>query len=75
MVMTRFNITIIVIGVLAVTGISAWFFLPKQNLMPAAEVRPVNSDAVNARQQQAKEFFGGKKDYDLKGGQEMQPRW
>lgn len=75
MVTTRFNITIIVIGVLAVAGISAWFFLPEQDLMPAAEVGPVNPDGVDARQQQAKEFFGGKKEYDLKGGQEMRPRW
>lgn len=75
MVTTRLNVMIIVVGILAVAGITAWFFLPKQDFMPAAAIGPLNSDAATPRQQQAKEFFGGNKEYDLKGGQEMRPRW
>ncbi|MEI5682222.1 entry exclusion protein TrbK [Mesorhizobium sp. CCNWLW179-1] len=68
----RSSLLIFVVG--CIVGFSAgaitWaVMLPERS---APTITP-SSDAE--RQKRAKEFFGGKREYDLEGGQEMRPRW
>lgn len=73
--MPKLKIMILVLCIAAIGGTATWLLLPTTEVTASPGIAPANSDAGGARQQQAKEFFGGKKEYDLKGGQEMRPRW
>jgi Ti type entry exclusion protein TrbK len=67
---------LIIFGVAVAAGGGVWLCVqPGQSRQGAtggaASSSPLNDDA----RKRAETFFGGKKDYDLTGGQEMKPRW
>jgi Ti type entry exclusion protein TrbK len=66
---------LIILGVAVVAGGGVWLFVQpgrdRQGATGVTSSSPLNDDA----RKRAETFFGGKKDYDLTGGQEMKPRW
>jgi Ti type entry exclusion protein TrbK len=75
MVMSRVQIVFAVLIIAAVGGGLVWLVAPAAEPGRPVDTAPAGSQGIGDRRQQAKEFFGEKREYDLKGGQEMRPRW
>ncbi|WP_454858628.1 entry exclusion protein TrbK [Rhizobium binxianense] len=75
MVMYRVQIEIAVLIIAAAGGGLVWLVMPAAEPDRPVDTVPAGSQGIGDRRQQAKEFFGEKREYDLKGGQEMRPRW
>jgi Ti type entry exclusion protein TrbK len=75
MVMSRLQIIIIALCIAATAGGLIWLVIPAVQADRPVDAAPDGSQGIGDRQQRAKEFFGEKHEYDLKGGQEMRPRW
>jgi Ti type entry exclusion protein TrbK len=75
MVMSRLQIIIIALFIAAAAGGLIWLVVPPVQADRPVDAAPAGSQGLGERQQRAKEFFGEKREYDLKGGQEMRPRW
>lgn len=75
MVMSRVQIVFAVLIIAAVCGGLVWLVMPAADPDRPVDTTPAGSQGTGDRRQQAKEFFGEKREYDLKGGQEMRPRW
>lgn len=75
MVMTRLQIILAARFIAAAGGGLVWLVIPAEQADRPLHASPAGSQGIGDRRQQAKEFFGEKREYDLKGGQEMRPRW
>ena len=75
MVMSRLQITIVALVIAVAGGGLVWLIMPRTPADRPVDAAPAGSQGIGDRRQQAKEFFGEKREYDLKGGQEMRPRW
>lgn len=74
MVMSRLQIVIAVLFIAAGGGL-VWLVVQATEPDRPVDTAPAGSQGIGERRQQTKEFFGEKREYDLKGGQEMRPRW
>ncbi len=75
MVISRPRLSIIALCILALAGVAAWITLPDVLATTAPASLSTGGQANDEHRQQAKEFFGHRKEFDLTGGQEMRPRW
>ena len=71
--MIRATIIILVVGVVSLSAAALWVVLPRGAAPVATEPSPATDDAQ--RRQRAENFLGGDPDRDVRGGQEMKPRW
>ncbi len=67
---------LIILGVAVVVGAGVWLFVQPSHSGQVAAGNSLSSSPPNGdARKRGEKFFGGKKDYDLTGGQEMKPRW
>lgn len=71
--MSPSKIIILVVGVVSLSVAALWMVLPRGATPVGADPAPVADDPEH--RQRAEKFFGGDPDRDLRGGQEMKPRW
>lgn len=76
MVVSRALLIIIILAIAACAGSGVWLIAQSGRFGEEASgsATPGSPSGDEARKR-AQEFFGGKKEYDLTGGQEMKPRW
>ena len=67
-------IAVIILGV-AAAGVAAWTFLPATQPDGAAVPSAGSSGTDVDRREHRERFFGGDTDRNIRGGQEMKPRW
>jgi len=68
-------IALIIVGVGA-AGVAAWTFLPAAQQDEAVVPSSAGSAGTDAdRREHRERFFGGDTDRNIRGGQEMRPRW
>lgn len=68
-------IALIIVGV-AGAGVAAWTFLPATQQDGAAVPAAGGPSGTDAERRENRErFFGGDTDRNIRGGQEMRPRW
>lgn len=72
----RLVIILLVVGIIASgVGIARWIVQPPAaHLSGAGEVSPQAASDADRRAHREK-FFGGDANHDIRGGQEMKPRW
>jgi Ti type entry exclusion protein TrbK len=72
----RLVIILAVVGIIASgVGIARWIVEPGPTPMPGAkEASPEAASDADGRAHRQK-FFGGNAERDIRGGQEMKPRW
>lgn len=75
MVISRLQIIVVALFIAAAGGVLMWLVIPGMRADRPVDAAPAGSRGIGDRRQQAKEFFGEKREYDFKGGQEMRPRW
>ena len=69
--MSRPVVMALTAGALAIVVLTiAWFVVA-----PDSEPATATSAAIEDRRQKANDFLGGDPDRDVRGGQEMKPRW
>ncbi len=73
MVVSKPLLIVMLLGAAACAGGSVWLFIQPDRLEFVAS-GGVACGNVDIRKR-AETFFGGRRDYDLTGGQEMKPRW
>lgn len=71
--MSRATIIILVVGVVSLGAAALWTLFPR-GAMPVA-TEPAPTPEGPERRQRAKSFFSGDSERDVRGGQEMKPRW
>ena len=71
--MSRATIIVVVVGAVSLSAAAVWLVLPRGAAPVVTGPAPAADDAQ--RRQRAEEFFGGDADRDIRGGQEMKPRW
>ncbi|MBA8908000.1 entry exclusion protein TrbK [Aminobacter ciceronei] len=71
--MSRATIIILVVAVASLSAAALWVALPRGAVPVATEPSSAADDAQ--RRQRAENFLGGDPDRDVRGGQEMKPRW
>lgn len=71
--MSRATIIMLVVGVVSLSAAALWVVLPRGAVPVATDLAPTADDTQ--RRQRAEEFFGGDPERDVRGGQEMKPRW
>ena len=71
--MSRAIVVVLVVGVVSLSAAALWLMLPHGVVRAGSEPATAAEDAQ--RRQRAEEFFGGDPDRDVRGGQEMKPRW
>ena len=71
--MSRATIIVLVVGIVFLSAAAFWVVLPRRAVPVTTEPSPAADDAQ--RRQRAENFFGGDPDRDVRGGQEMKPRW
>lgn len=71
--MNRATIIVLIVGVVSLSASVLWMMLPSGVTPLVTERTPSAEDTQ--RRQRAKDFFGGDPDRDVRGGQEMKPRW
>ncbi|CAH1648070.1 entry exclusion protein TrbK [Chelatococcus asaccharovorans] len=71
--MSRATIIILVVGVVSLGVVAFWVVLPRTGEPVVTNPAPTAEDAE--RRQRAEKFFGGDPDRDVRGGQQMKPRW
>ncbi|WP_421361870.1 entry exclusion protein TrbK [Agrobacterium rosae] len=72
----RLVIILAVVGIIASgIGVARWIVQPSPaRLSGAGEASPQSVSDADRRAHREK-FFGGKTEHDIRGGQEMKPRW
>lgn len=72
----RLIIILAVVGIVASgIGITGWILQrPPTSLPGAGEASPATPSDTD-RWMHREKFFGGNSDHDIRGGQEMKPRW
>ena len=74
--MSRITIIAIVLAAIGTAGIIAWSFVPSGPRQESGATTPSAQPASDAgRLERREKFFGGDPDRDVRGGQEMKPRW
>lgn len=71
--MNRATIIVLVVGVVSMSGVALWMLIPRDVAPVGTELPPTAQE--EQRRQRAESFFGGDPDRDVRGGQEMKPRW
>lgn len=71
--MSRATIIVLVVGIVSLSAAALWAVLPRGAVPVATDLAPTADDAH--RRQRADNFLGGDPDRDVRGGQEMKPRW
>lgn len=71
--MSRLLVIAIIIAGVAAAGVAAWTFLPTAQQNEAAVPAPGGASGTDAEHRER--FFGGDTDRNIRGGQEMRPRW
>ena len=71
--MSRAIIVVLVVGIVSLSAAALWIVLPRGAEPVTANPTTGLDDAE--RRQHAERFFGGHPDRDVRGGQEMKPRW
>lgn len=72
--MSRSTIIVLIVGAIGLcAGAAVWLTVQTRPARTDATV-PVSPEAGEKRQR-AEDFFGGDPDRDVRGGQEMKPRW
>lgn len=71
--MSRATIIVLVVGIVFLSAAAFWVVLPRGAVPVTTEPSPATDDAQ--RRQRAENFLGGDPDRDVRGGQEMKPRW
>lgn len=56
-------------------GVGVWILIQPDASAEAVSAMPAQPASGAARQTQREQFFGGDPDRDVRGGQEMKPRW
>jgi Ti type entry exclusion protein TrbK len=72
---SRATIIVLVVGTVSMSAAALWLVLPRGSAPVAADPAPASMPNDAERRQRAQEFFGGDPDRDVRGGQEMKPRW
>ncbi|MBO0134234.1 entry exclusion protein TrbK [Agrobacterium burrii] len=72
----RFVIILAIVGTAAFgVGVARWIVQPGPGPMSGTgEASPATASEA-ARREHREQFFGGNTDRDIRGGQEMKPRW
>ncbi|WP_454858989.1 DUF2749 domain-containing protein [Rhizobium binxianense] len=73
--MSRLYMAILVLSIIAAGALFVQLLMPTAENNRTVEAPSPGSQMYSGHQQQVREFFGGKKAYDLNGGQEIRPRW
>ncbi|WP_449086089.1 entry exclusion protein TrbK [Rhizobium sp. A37_96] len=73
--MSRLQIIVAVLVIAAAGGGLVWLVMPAGQADRPVNAAPAGSQGISDHQQEAKKFFGEKREFDLKNGQEMKPRW
>ena len=71
--MSRAVIIILAVGIVALSVVALWVVIPRGAAPVTVDPTPAVGEAE--RRQHAEKFFGGRPDRDVRGGQEMKPRW
>lgn len=71
--MSRATIIVLVVGVVSLSAAALWMVLPR-GVAPVG-TEPLPTAEEEQRRRRAESFFGGDPDRDVRGGQEMKPRW
>ena len=71
--MSRATIIVLVVGVVSLSAATLWMLFPRGAMTVATEPAPTPEGPQ--RRQRAENFFGGDSERDVRGGQEMKPRW
>lgn len=69
--LTLFAIIVVVSGL----AVARWVAQPAPATMPAAEGASGTATTDAVRRRHREQFFGGNAERDIRGGQEMKPRW
>ncbi|AMS45440.1 entry exclusion protein TrbK [Aminobacter aminovorans] len=72
--MSRAIIVVLVVGIVSLSAAALWIVLPRGAALDTVDPTPSTVDDAE-RRQRAEKFFGGDPDRDVRGGQEMKPRW
>jgi len=70
-------ISILAVAVVVAAGlvVARWIVQPSPAALPAAGKASGSVATDEARRRHREEFFGGDTEQDIRGGQEMKPRW
>ena len=72
----RLVIILVVVGIIASgVGIARWIVQPEPTPMSGAEEASPEAASDADRRAHREKFFGGEANRDIRGGQEMKPRW
>ena len=73
---SRLVIILAVVGIIASgVGIARWIVQPEPTAMSGAEEASPEAPSGADRRAHREKFFGGNAERDIRGGQEMKPRW
>jgi len=73
---SRFVVIAIVIVGVAAASVATWTFLPAERQDNTAVTPTAARPQTDAERRASRErFFGGEPERDVRGGQEMRPRW
>ena len=75
MVMSRLQIIVGVLAIAVAGGGLIWLVIPAGQADRRVDTAPAGAQGIGDRRQEGKKYFGEKREFDLKGGQEMRPRW
>ncbi|WP_244483527.1 entry exclusion protein TrbK [Mesorhizobium sp. 1M-11] len=71
--MSRATIIVLVVAVVSLSAAALWMVFSRDAVPVVTDPAPAADDVQ--RRQRAEEFFGGDPERDVRGGQEMKPRW
>ncbi|NTF16534.1 entry exclusion protein TrbK [Agrobacterium tumefaciens] len=72
----RLVIILVVVGIVASgVGVARWIVQPHPASVSATGEASQATTSDAARREHREKFFGGNTDRDIRGGQEMKPRW
>lgn len=76
MVSPRLIIILIVVGIVTAGGAVSWMLIqPEPTLIPGSGAAATGRASDAEKRQHREQFFGGDTTRDIRGGQEMKPRW
>ncbi len=69
-------IALVAFGSAAGASVITWLVVqPQTTPISGSGTAAINSSADEEQRRHREEFFGGNSDRDIRGGQEMKPRW
>ena len=69
-------IALVAIGSAAGASVITWLVVqPQATPISGSGTAAINSSSDEEQRRHREEFFGGNSDRDIRGGQEMKPRW